>query len=158
MVGSSLPPIFSEPSPDFFIVIELGGSALLIDFIINDSELALKIAISSLIPLIVFSIISASFFNRSLFALSLNYLLLYLTFSFMIPLLFSVLFSFVLFPIMLFVIRRYYEMYSVKKFLNIENISKDNFPQKMNKISKIVLLSLLGFSFGFVVRLCITKQ
>lgn len=130
----------------------------MIDFIINDSELALKIAISSLIPLIVFSIISALFFNRSLFALSLNYLLLYLTFSFMISLLFSVWFSFVLFPIMLFVIRRYYEMYSVKKFLNRENISKDNPPQKMNTISKIVLLSLLGFSLGFVVRLCITKQ
>lgn len=129
-----------------------------IDFIITDSELALKIAISSLVPLIVFSIISILFFNRSLYALSINYLFLYLTISFMIPLIFNILISFVLAPIVMFIIRRYYEIYSVKKFLNRENISKDNYPQKMNTISKIVLLSLLGFSFGVVVRLCITKD
>lgn len=148
-----------EPSPVlcYITVIELGGKTLLIYYIINDSELALVIAVSSLIPLIVFFVFSVLFFRRSLRALTNNYLFLYAILSFITPLMFNVWISFFLAPVMIFIIRNYYEKNSVKDMLEKLTISKDDYSKYMNSVLRITTLSTVGFLIGIIVRLCIVN-
>lgn len=70
---------------------------------------------------------------------------------------FNVWISFFLAPVMIFIIRNYYEKNSVKDMLEKLAISKDDYSKYMNSVLRITTLSTVGFLIGIIVRLCIVN-